>query len=135
MNEKRTILLKEFLRLFLVKVLVYDLILIVLIFLSFLITKGFSANVLSERFIWTGLGVMLIGGLMAFSEVGNKNYGWAIFTSAQASVLTDYNIEIRQNLERKFNPMIRFIAVAAILFINRHSDPGALCLTKIVVQV
>lgn len=118
MKNKFWIYLKEISWNFVSKVLVFDLLLVALVGLSFLFTKGFSITALSERLVWAGIGVMLIGGILALGQTaGGRNFGTPIMTSAQANLLTDWNIEIRQDVVKKFSPIMRFFLVGAVCFL------------------
>jgi len=117
MKNKFWIYLKEIIWNFVSKVLVFDLLLIGLILLSFLFTKNFSVTALSDRLVWAGIGVMLIGGILALGQTaGGRNFGTPIMTSAQASLLTDWNIEIRQDVVKKFSPIIRLFMIGLVCF-------------------
>lgn len=117
MKNKFWIYLKEISISLIKKVLVYDLILFVLVVLSFLFTKNFSVTALSERLVWTGIGFMVIGGIIALGQTaGGRNFGTPIMTSAQASLLTDWNIEIRQDVVKKFSPIIRLFLIGLVCF-------------------
>jgi hypothetical protein len=109
--------LQEILILFVKKVLIYDVALILIVALSFLFTKGFSATALSERLIWTGIGVSALGGILVFGQTsGGRNYGLAPITAAHASVLTEFNIEVRQDVNRKFSPFMRLFLIGTVCF-------------------
>ncbi len=86
------------------KVLLYDLGVAALIGLSFLVWKGFSAAELSNRLVWTGIGIALISGFLFFSNaVGGRNYGMPTYTAALSSTLIDWNIEIRKKIDQTFD--------------------------------
>ncbi len=117
MKNKFLIYFKEISINLLKKVLVFDLILFVLVVLSFIFTKNFSVTALSERLVWTGIGFMVIGGIIALGQTaGGRNFGTPIMTSAQASLLTDWNIEIRQDVVKKFSPIIRLFMIGLVCF-------------------
>jgi len=117
MKNKFLIYFKEISINLLKKVLVFDLILFVLVVLSFIFTKNFSVTALSERLVWTGIGFMVIGGVIALGQTaGGRNFGTPIMTSAQASLLTDWNIEIRQDVVKKFSPIMRIFLIGLVCF-------------------
>lgn len=109
--------LKEIFKVLVSKVLLYDLVLFALVGISFVFFKGFTAAALSERLVWSGLLVALIGGIMAFGQTtGGRNFGQNIVSRQQAELLTDWNIEIRQDVVRKFSPILRFFLIGLICF-------------------
>jgi len=120
MQQRILITTKAVLLVFVRKVLLYAVILAVLVGLSFLFTKGFSAAAFSERMFWTGLGTALIGGFLVFGQtVGGRDYGLpGIFTrSVHANDLINFNIEVRQNIEKKFDFTFQLFFIGLILFL------------------
>ena len=120
MRERILFTTKVILRIFVRKVLLYAVVIAVLVGLSFLLTRGFSAVAFSERLVWTGLGTALIGGFLIFGQtVGGRNYGLSgLFTrTVHANDLINFNIEVRQNLEKKFDFTIQLFFVGLILFL------------------
>jgi hypothetical protein len=110
--------IKEILVLFVKKILIYDLILIGLIALSFLFWGDLTAEALSERLVIVGLLVALIGGILAAGQTtGGRNWGQMIVSRQQAELLTDFNIEVRQDVERKFSPIWRFFTIGIFCFL------------------
>ena len=110
--------IKEILVLFVKKILIYDIILIGLIALSFLFWGDLSAEALSERLVIVGLVVALIGGILAAGQTtGGRNWGQMIVSRQQAELLTDFNIEVRQDVERKFSPILRFFTIGIFCFL------------------
>ena len=120
MQERILIATKAILRIFVRKVLLFAAVLAALVGLSFLFTKDFSAAALSERLFWTGLGTALIGGFLIFGQtVGGRDYGLpGIFTrSVHANDLINFNIEVRQNVEKKFDFTFQLFLVGLVLFL------------------
>jgi len=100
------------------KVLLFALGAIVLVGLSFVVWKGFSWAALSARLVWTGIGMGLVAGFLVFGEtVGGRNFGTTTYTAAQASVLIDWNIEIRQRIDQKFDYRIQIFLVGAVVLL------------------
>jgi hypothetical protein len=109
---------KEIFLLFVKKILIFDVVLVGLIALSFLIWGEFTAAAFSERLVIVGLGVALIGGILAVGQTtGGRNWGQMVVSRQQAALLTDFNIEVRQDVERKFSPILRFFTVGIICFL------------------
>jgi hypothetical protein len=118
-RKKTYLYIKEILILFLKKILLYDLILVGLVALSFLLWGEFSANTFSDRLVIVGLGVALIGGILATGQTtGGRNWGQMIVSRQQTDLLTDFNIEIRQDVEKKFSPIFRFFIVGILCFLT-----------------
>ena len=103
---------------FVKKILIYDIFLIGLIALSFLFCGDLSAEAFSERLVIVGLVVALIGGILAAGQTtGGRNWGQMIVSRQQAELLTDFNIEVRQDVERKFSPILRFFTIGIFCFL------------------
>ena len=120
MRQRIFITVRAILRIFVRKVQLYVALLTVLVGLSFLFTKDFTAAAFSERLVWTGLGTALIGGFLVFGQtVGGRDYGLpGIFTrSVHANDLINFNIEVRQNVEKKFDFTFQLFLVGLILFV------------------
>ncbi len=110
--------LKEFLILFLKKILIFDVILIGLVALSFLLWGPFTISAFSDRLVMVGLGVALIGGILAVGQTtGGRNWGQMIVSRQQADLLTDFNIEVRQDVIQNFNPILRFFTIGVVCFL------------------
>lgn len=117
-NEKLKKYSKEVFLLFVKKILIFDVILIAAITLSFVLWGELTANSLSERLVIVGLVVALIGGILATGQTtGGRNWGQMVVSRQQADLLTDFNIEIRQDVEKKFSPILRFFVVGIICFL------------------
>ena len=102
------------------KVLIWDLIIFIGVGLSFFIWGEFSISALSERLVWTGIGLFLIAGMLVFSQTsGGRDFGvpGQFVTTAHASVLHDWNIEIRKDIERRFDFRFTIMFVGAIVFL------------------
>ncbi len=118
-NEKIKKYTKEIFLLFVKKILIFDVILIAIVALSFLLWGELTANSLSERLVIVGLVVALIGGILATGQTtGGRNWGQMVVSRQQAELLTDFNIEIRLDVERKFSPILRFFTVGIICFLT-----------------
>ena len=100
------------------KVLPFDLLALVLVGLSFFIWKGFTLAALSERLVMTGIGISLVAGvLMASQSVGGRTYGIPTITAAQSSTLIDWNIEIRKQIDERFDFRFRIFFIGAVIFL------------------
>jgi hypothetical protein len=100
------------------KVFIIDLIIIAVVGLSFLVWKGFTWSALSERLIWTGIGTALIAGILVFGQtVGGRQYGIPTYTAAQSSTLIEWNIEIRQQINDRFDFRFQIFLIGAFLFL------------------
>ena len=91
----------------------------ILVGFSFFIFKGFTYRALSERMAWTGIGLMIAMGILIFgSTVGGRDYGVpGQFTrSAHVQNMIDFNIEVRQNIESKFDFRIQIFLVGLVVF-------------------
>ncbi len=109
---------KEIMILIVKKVLIFDLLIIILVGLSFLFLGEFSLSAFSDRLFWVGLLIMMAGGVMALGQTsGGRDFGPMLITSAQASLLTDFNIEVRQDVEKKFTPIIRVFVIGLVCFL------------------
>ena len=120
MQQRIIITAKAILLVFLRKVLLFSAIVAVLVGLSFLFTQDFTAAALSERLVWTGLGIAMIGGFLVFGQtVGGRNYGLsgAFTRTVHANDLINFNIEVRQNVEKKFDFTIQLFLVGLVLFL------------------
>jgi hypothetical protein len=87
--------------------------------LSFLIFKGFTFRALSERMAWTGIAFMLITGILIFgATTGGRDYGvpGQFVRSAHVQNIIDFNIEIRKNIESKFDFRIQVFLVGLVVF-------------------
>ncbi len=100
------------------KVLLFDLGIMVLVGLSFLVWKGLSAAEVSNRLVWSGIGIALISGLFFFSNaVGGRNYGIPTYTAAQSSTLIDWNIEIRKKIDERFDYRFQIFLIGLFAFL------------------
>ena len=103
------------------KVLLYAAGVIILVFCSFLVWPPLSAATLSERLVWAGIGVALIAGILVFGQAGGggSNYGvpGQFINSAHASALIDWNIEIRKNIDSRFDFRFQVFLIGAIIFL------------------
>ena len=101
------------------KILVFDLVLSLLVGLSFYIWGPFTFTALSERLVMTGLGIALIAGLMVFGQTsGGRTFGVPghFMGSVHGQSMIDFNIEVRQAIETKMGVYPRIFLVGAILF-------------------
>lgn len=111
---------REILRIFLRRVLTIAIAISILVGLSFIITGGFSYPALSERLVWTGIGVAVIGGILVFSQTtGGRDYGLpgAFTRTVHANDLINFNIEVRQNIQGKFDFTIQLFLIGALVFL------------------
>lgn len=119
MIAKIWVFIKNLLLIIFKKILLFDLIAIGVILLSFLVFKGFTYTALSERLIWAGIGIALLGGLLIFSQtVGGHNFGLpGQFTqSVHGQLLLDFNIEMRQRMDKFFGLQLQLFLIGAVLF-------------------
>jgi hypothetical protein len=89
--------------------------------LSFLIWRGFSAEILSERLVWSGIALFLISGILVFSQTsGGRDFGvpGQFMNSAHASVLHEWNIQIRKDVERRFDFRFQIFLVGIFVFLS-----------------
>jgi hypothetical protein len=100
------------------KILLYDLALVLVVALSFLLFPPFTITAYSERLIWTGIGVALVAGVVISSQtIGGRNYGVAnTYSSAYSQDLIDFNIQARQAIETKMGGLMRLFFIGVILF-------------------
>ncbi len=68
MSEKIKIYLREGLVFFVKRILLFDLILLVSIALSFLVWGPFTPQAYSDRLVWTGIVIALIAGVLVSSQ-------------------------------------------------------------------
>lgn len=102
------------------KILIFDLAIAVLVGLSFLIWGPFTTQALSERLIWTGIGIALIAGILVSSQTtGGRDFGTPgmFVRTAHAQTMIDWNIEVRQQIEGYMGVFPRMFLVGAILFL------------------
>jgi hypothetical protein len=100
------------------KVLPFDVIVIALVGLSFLVWKGFAVPALVNRLVMTGLVISIIGGFLLSSEtIGGRSYGIPTYTAALSSNLIDWNIEIRKNIEAKLDFRYQVFFIGAVAFL------------------
>lgn len=111
--------IKVFLLIFLKKIVLVVLAVGGLVGLSFLITQGFTVAALSERMVWTGLGIALICGFLVFgSTVGGRDFGvpGAFTRTAHVESIIDFNITVRQEVETRFDFRIQGFIVGLCVF-------------------
>jgi hypothetical protein len=121
MKEKLRIYGAAFVKFLLRKVLVWAAAFYILVGFSFLIWQGFSAAILSERLVWSGIAMFLISGILVFSQTsGGRDFGvpGQFMNSAHASVLHEWNIEIRKDIERRFDFRFQIFFVGLIVFLT-----------------
>ena len=110
----------EILIIFLRRVVLVAAILAALVALSFLMFGKFSYAALSERLVWTGIGCAMVGGFLVFSQtIGGRDYGTSgmFIRSAHVNALIDWNIEIRKNVEKKFDYTIQLFLIGMLVFL------------------
>jgi hypothetical protein len=89
--------------------------------LSFFIWPGFSYTALSERLVWTGVALFLVSSFLIYAQTaGGRDFGvpGAFMNSAHAAVLHDWNIEIRKDIERRFDFRIQLFLIGLFLFLS-----------------
>jgi len=92
----------------------------VLVGLSFLVWGEFSLEALSERLVWTGIGCALVGGVLVFGAMaGGRDYGTPgmFIRSAHVNAIIDWNIEIRKDIEKKFDFTIQSFLAGLLVFL------------------
>jgi hypothetical protein len=102
------------------KVLLFDLVLVALVGVSFLIWPGFSWDAMSERTIWAGLCVALIAGILVFGQTsGGRDFGvpGQFIQTAHASTMFEWNREIRRSIETRFGFRFQIFMIGAIAFV------------------
>ena len=110
----------EILIIFLRRVVLVAAILAALVALSFLVFGKFSYTALSERLVWTGIGCAMVGGFLVFSQtIGGRDYGTSgmFIRSAHVNALIDWNIEIRKNVEKKFDYTFQLFLIGMLVFL------------------
>lgn len=121
MKEKIRVYAAAFGNFLLRKVLVWAVMLFVLVGLSFLIWRGFSAAALSDRLVGSGIALFLVSGILVFSQTsGGRDFGvpGQFMNSAHASVLHEWNIEIRKDIERRFDFRFQIFIVGLVVFLT-----------------
>ena len=101
------------------KILLFDLAIIGVILLSFLIWGPLTVESLSERLVWSGIGIAMVAGIMVFSQTsGGRNFGvpGQFQGSVHGKTMIDFNIEVRQAMETKMGALPRIFLIGAILF-------------------
>jgi hypothetical protein len=100
------------------KVLPFDLGVIALVGLSFLIWGGFAWAAFSERLVWSGIGMALVAGILISGQtIGGRTYGIPTYTAALSSNLIEWNIEIRRQIEERFDFRMRLFLIGLIAFL------------------
>ena len=111
--------LKEILRILALNVFPIAVGISIVIGLSFLITKNFSYNALSERLVWCGILMMMAGGIMVYSHTtGGRDFGTSgqFIRSAHVQNIIDFNIEVRKNVEKQFGWTFRLFLIGLFVF-------------------
>jgi hypothetical protein len=100
------------------KVLLFDLGVFILVGLSFLIWQNFTWAALSERLVWSGIGLALVAGILITGQTtGGRNYGITTYTAAQSSTLIEWNIEIRKQIDQRFDARIQLFLIGLFAFL------------------
>jgi hypothetical protein len=121
MKEKIRMYAAAFGRFLLRKVLIFVAVIYVLVGLSFFIWRGFNAEILSERLVWSGIALFLISGILVFSQTsGGRDFGvpGQFMNQAHASVLHEWNIEIRKDIERRFDFRFQLFFIGMFVFLT-----------------
>lgn len=103
------------------KVLPFAIGIIALVGLSFLFTKDYSSTALSERLFWSGIAVMLVAGILVTGQTsGGRNFGiqGQFISTAHAATLTDFNIEIRQAVEKQFDFRMQIFLIGTFVLLS-----------------
>jgi len=119
-QQRVGVVAREILTIFLRRVVTAVAVLVALIGLSFFFFGEFSYSALSERLVWAGLGIAIIGGALIFGQTtGGRNYGVSgLFTrTVHANDLINFNIEVRKNLQGKFDFTIQLFLIGLLLFL------------------
>jgi hypothetical protein len=118
MSDKLKAYAREGLVFFAKKILLFDLILFVVVALSFFVWGPFTASAYSERLVWTGIGVALVAGVLVSGQtIGGRQYGVSpMFGSAYGNDMIQFNIEVRQAIENRMGLLPRLFVIGAILF-------------------
>jgi ABC-type uncharacterized transport system permease subunit len=119
LRNKITNFVIAFLNVLFKRILLIVVVVAALVAASFLFTKGFSTNAMSERMIWSGLVIALIAGMLTFgSTTGGRDFGVpGQFTrSAHVESLIQFNIQVRQQLESRFDFRIQMFVAGLLLF-------------------
>ncbi len=100
------------------KVLLFAAVVIALVGVSFLIWGGFSPAALSERLVWSGIGIGLVAGILIFGQtVGGRNYGMPTYTAALSEHLIDWNIEIRRKIDTTLDYRFQIFLIGLVVFL------------------
>ena len=121
MSEKIRLYAAAFGKFFLRRVIIWVAVLYTLVGGSFFIWKGFSPGALSERLVWTGVALFLVSGILVFSQTsGGRDFGvpGQFMNSAHASVLHEWNIAIRKDIERRFDFRFQIFIVGVMIFVT-----------------
>lgn len=121
MKERMKLFLLVMMKFLGTKVLPFTLALLVVVALTFLFWKPFSFPAFSERLVWTGIIVATAAGVvMASQATGGRNYGVPnqFMNTAHGRVLHDWNIEIRRDIESKFDNRILVFLGGVLTFLS-----------------
>jgi hypothetical protein len=121
MKEKILIYVSAFGRFLLRRVLPFYAAVLVLIGISFFIWQGFSSDALSERCVWSGIAFFLVSGILVFSQAsGGRDFGvpGQFMNTAHASVLHEWNREIRRDVDRQFDFRVQIFTIGMFVFLT-----------------
>jgi hypothetical protein len=96
------------------KVTLIILVVIIMVGISFLFTRDLTYRTFSDRLTWGAIGSILVSGMGVISMVGlNRNLGLpdVIVNKEQAHRLMDRHLELRANIEKRYDFCILFFLV------------------------
>jgi len=121
MKEKIRLYATAFGKFLLRRVLIWLVVLYILVGGSFIIWSGFTPGALSERLIWAGIALFPVSGILVFSQTsGGRDFGvpGQFMNTAHASVLHEWNIEIRKDIERRFDFRFQIFLIGLMIFLT-----------------
>jgi hypothetical protein len=121
MKEKMLMYLSAFGRFILRRVLPFYAAVLVLIGISFLFWQGLSSAAVSERCVWSGIAFFLVSGILVFSQSsGGRDFGvpGQFMNTAHASVLHEWNREIRRDVDRQFDFRAQIFMIGMFVFLT-----------------
>jgi hypothetical protein len=92
------------------KIIIYDLGVCVLVGLSFLIFQGFSFQAYSDRMVYAGIGIVILGGFVILGNAAvGRDFGIPdqIRRPSEAKRFLAHNLEVREALERRYDVAIQ----------------------------
>lgn len=120
MKQKILAYLQAFGSFFLRRVLGFSLVVVVLVGLSFFIWPPFGVNIFSERLIYAAIAFFLVSGILVMGQTsGGRDFGvpGQFITTTHAQVLTEWNIQIRKDIERRFDFRFQIFLIGLMVFL------------------